>query len=407
MGSFTSKQPEISGNLIIDGTLESKHIKTDSLEANKFKGATEEEYYNFFDDTTVAFNSLTVVHEFDFPSTELDLVKGRHIKTEYNGKIYTQTSSTVSATVTLQTEIKVPDAPSYRGIGIGYHNSFPSQGMQRIEFNGNVVNRFGCGSVGALSSYRVYRNLHFKQNVEQAELVQNPSFSGITNWVGSGGTLSSYFGTSASINQDTNADEAYFYQAVTVEVGKKYRFSGLAYTNAATSPSQFHVSTSSDVADAFESSSVFSASSGNQTYTKDFIATTTTVYVMGEATSTTSGQYSVFDNFSLKELQEKTYVDVSTAGGQIVATGGNAQIYHHPFGATSAGDWAVVDTKLISYRTVPYTHQFQINSEVYLGAENITYECRLRIKHLAYGDSITTEPSVVLMQSRMIGEQST
>jgi len=127
---------------------------------------------------------------------------------------------------------------------------------------------------------------------------------------------------------------------------------------------------------------------------------------MGEATSATNGQYSVFDNFSLKELQEKTYVDVSTAGGQIVATGGNAQVYHHPFGATSSGDWAVVDTKQISYRTVPYTHYLQMTSEVYLGAENITYECRLRVKHLAYGDTLTTEPSKVLMQSRMIGEQS-
>ena len=404
--AFTNLPKHISGNMVIDGTLTADHIKTDSLTANKFTGATEEEYYNSFDDTTVGFNSFTVVHEFDFPSTELDLVKGRHIKTEYNAKLSTGTSAVVSTTVTLQTEIKVPNAPTFRGIGIGYHNSFPVSGFQRIEFNGNVVNRFGCGSVGAISSYRVYRNLHFRQNVEQSELVQNPSFSGITNWVGSGGTLSSYFGTSASIAQDTNVDEAYFYQAVTVEVGKKYRFSGLAYTNSGTSPCQFHLSTSSSVADAFESSLAFSASSGNQIYTKDFIATTTTVYVMGEATSATNGQYSVFDNFSLKELQEKTYVDVSTAGGQIVATGGNAQVYHHPFGATSSGDWAVVDTKQISYRTVPYTHYLQMTSEVYLGAENITYECRLRVKHLAYGDTLTTEPSKVLMQSRMIGEQS-
>ena len=397
----------ISGNLVVDGTLESKHIKTDSLEANKFKGATEEEYYNFFDDTAVGFNSLTVVHEFDFPSTELDLVKGRHIKVEYNAKLATGTSGTVSPTVTMQTEIKVPDAPSYRGIGLGYHVSFPSTGMQRIEFDGNVVNRFGCGNVGTLSSYRLYRNLHFRQNVEQTELVQNPTFSGISNWVASGGSLSSYFGTAASIEQDSNADEAYFYQAVTVEIGKKYRFSGLTYTSAGTSPAQFHLSTSSSVADAFESSSVFSASSGNQTYTKDFIATTTTVYIMGEATSATNSQYAVFDNFTLKELQDKTYVDVSTASGQIVPTGGSALVYHHPFGATSAGDWAVVDTRQISYRTVPYTHYLQMTSEVYLGAENITYECRLRIKHLAFGDTLTTEPSKVLMQSRMIGEQST
>lgn len=403
--AFIKKLAHITGDLIVDGSIEAEQIKTDSLTANKFTGATEEEYYNFFDDTTIGFNVFTVVHEFDFPSTELDLVKGRHIKTEYNAKLATGTSGEVSPTITLQTEIKVPDAPTYRGIGIGYHNSFPSTGFQRIEFNGNVVNRFGCGSVGGLSSYRVYRNLHFRQNVEQSELVQNPAFTGISNWVGSGGTLSHYSGT-AYITQDANADRAYFYQAVTVEVGKKYRFSGLAYTNSGTSPAQLHLSTSSSVTDAFQSSSVFSASSGNHTYTKDFIATTTTVYVMGEATSTTNGQYAVFDNFSLKELQEKTYVDVSTSGGQIVPTSGSAQVYNHPFGATSSGDWAVVDTRQISFRTVPFTHYLQMTSEVYLGAENITYECRLRIKHLAFGDTLTTEPSKVLMQSRMIGEQS-
>lgn len=396
----------VTGRLIVDGSIEADQIKTDSLTANKFNGATEEEYYNFFDDTTIPFNVLTVVHEFDFPSTELNLVKGRHIKVEYNAKLATGTSGQVSPSVELQTEIKVPDTPTYRGIGRGYHVSFPSTGMQRIEFNGNVVNRFGCGSVGAINTYRVYRNLHFRQNVEQSELVVNGVFSGISNWVNSGGTFSHYLGT-AYITQDANADKAYFYQAVTVEVGKKYRFSGISYTNSNTSPCQFHLSTSSSVTDAFESSSVFSTNSGNTTYTKDFIATTTTVYVMGEATSSTSGQYAVFDNFSLKELQEKTYVDVTTSGGQIVPTGGDAYVYHHPFGATSSGDWAVVDTRKISYRTVPFTHFLQITSEVYLGAENITYECRLRVKHLAFGDTLTTEPSKVLMQSRMIGEQST
>jgi len=404
--SFIERTKHVSGNMVIDGTLTADHVKTDSLTANKFKGATEEEYFNSFDDTTIGFNALTVVHEFDFPSTELDLVKGRHITVEYNAKLATGQSGTTSPTVTLQTEIKVPDAPSYRGIGIGYHNSFPSQGMQRIEFNGNVVNRFGCGNVGAISSYRLYRNLHFRQNVEQAELVQNPTFSGISNWIGSGGTLSSYFGSSASIAQDTNADRAYFYQAVTVEVGKKYRFSGQVYPSPSTSTSQLHVSTSSDVANAFISSDTFQASGGTQTFSEEFIATTTTVYVMGEATSATNNQYAVFDNFTLKELQEKTYVDVSTASGQIVPTGGNAYVYHHPFGATSSGDWAVVDTRQISYRTVPYTHYLQLTSEVYLGAESITYECRLRVKHLSYGDTLTTEPSKVLMQSRMIGEQS-
>lgn len=405
--TFVKQGKHIKGDFIVDGTITADQVKTDSLTANKFKGATEEEYYNFFDDTTIGFNSLTVVHEFDFPSTELDLVKGRHIKTEYNAVMYTGTSGQASPLVTVQTEIKVPAGQTANGIGIGYHNSFPASGWQRIEFNGNVVNRFGCGSVGALTTYRVYRNLHFRENVEQTELVTNPTFTGIADWTGVGGTLSSFYGTSAAITQDSNADRAYFYQEVTVEVGKKYRFSGLAYTGAGNASVRMHLSTSSDIEEAFASSAIFSSGSGNQYFDKDFIATTTSVYVMGEAATTTDGQYGVFDNFNLTELQEKTYVDVSTSGGQIVPTGGNAYVYHHPFGATSAGDWAVVDTARANFRTVAYNHYLQLTSEVYLGVANQNFECRIRVKHQAYGDTLTTLPSKVLMQSRMVGEQST
>ena len=404
--TFIKRGKHIKGDFIVDGTITSDQIKTDSLTANKFKGATEEEYHNFFDDTTIGFNSSTTVHEFDFPSTELDLVKGRHIKTEYNALLSTGTSGQANPLITLTTEVKVPNAPSFRGIGIGYHNSFPASGYQRIEFNGNVTNLFGCGSVGELNSYRVYRNLHFRENVEQTELVTNPTFTGIANWTAVGGTLSSYFGTSAAMTQDANADRAYFYQEVTVEVGKKYRFSGLCFTAAGNSPAKIHLSTSSDIEDAFASSSIMAVGTGNQYFNKDFIATTTSVYVMGEATSSTSGQYAVFDNFNLTELQEKTYVDVSTSGGQIVPTGDSAFVYHHPFGSTSVGDWAVVGRARSNFRTCPYNHYLQVTSEVYLGVENVAYECRIRVNHTAYGDTLTTQPSFVLMQSRMVGEQS-
>lgn len=406
--AFIELKKHISGAMVIDGTLTADQIKTDSLTANKFKGATEEEYFNYFDDTTVGYNTYVTLHEFDFPSTELDLVKGRHIKSEWNGYIYTGTSSELTGSIYFYTEIKVPSGPSYRGIGTAYHHSFPVSGWQRVYLKGNLVNRFGSsGSVGGLSSYKIFRNLRYKQNEPLTELVTNGAFSGITSWTGVGGNLSSFYGSSASISQDSNTDDAYFYQAVTVEVGKKYRFSGTFYSNTGTSPAKFHISTSTSLSDAIHSSTQFGTGGGTQTHTHDFVATTTTVYVIGEADTTTSGQYAVFDNFSLKELEERTYVDISTSGGQLVTTGGSLYIYHHPFGSASAGTWAVVDTRRLNMRTTPYSTYFQITSEVYLGAENVTYECRLRARHLtASGDTIYTQPSKVLMQSRMIGEQN-
>lgn len=405
---FYELRKHISGNMVIDGTLTADQIKTDSITANKFKGATEEEYFNYFDDTTVAYNTYVTLHEFDFPSTELDLVKGRHIKTEWNGYIYTGQTGEANGSVYLYTEIKVPNAPSYRGIGTAYHHSFPVSGWQRVYFVGNSVNRIGSsGSIGSLSTYRAYRNLRFKQNEPLTELVSNGLFNGITGWTGVGGSFSSFYGSSAAITQDANADDAYFYQAVTVEVGKKYRFSGTVYSSTGNAPAKFHISTSTSLSDALVSSSQYGAGSGTNVYTTDFVATTTTVYVIGEADTATANQYAVFDNFSLKELEERTYVDISTSGGQVVPTGGNAFLYHHPFGSASAGTWAVVDERRLNMRTTPYSHYFQITAEVYLGAENVTYECRIRARHFtASGDIIYTQPSKVLMQSRMIGEQN-
>lgn len=405
---WVKKTKSISGNFLVDGTITSDHIKTDSITANKFTGATEEEYFNYFDDTTVGYNTYVTLHEFDFPSTELDLVKGRHIKTEWNGYIYTGQTGEANGSVYLYTEILVPNAPSYRGIGTGYHHSFPVSGWQRVYFKGNLVNRIGSsGSIGGLSTYRAFRNLRFKQNEELTELVSNGSFSGITGWTGVGGSLSSFYGSAAAITQDANTDDAYFYQAVTVEVGKKYRFSGTVYSSTGNAPTKFHISTSTSLSDAIVSSSQYGAGSGTNVYTTDFVATTTTVYVIGEADTTTANQYAVFDNFSLKELEERTYIDISTSGGQVVPTSGNAYLYHHPFGSASAGTWAVVDERRLNMRTTPYSHYFQITSEVYLGAENVTYECRIRARHFtASGDTIYTQPSKVLMQSRMIGEQN-
>ena len=137
---FTTNKPTISGNLVIDGTLEAKHIKTNSITANKFTGATEEEYFGFFDNVSVAYNTYVTLHEFEFPETELNLVKGRHVQTEWNAFLSTGTSSEVSGNVYLYLEVEVPNTPTFRTIGTAYHDSFPEQYYQRIYFEGNALN---------------------------------------------------------------------------------------------------------------------------------------------------------------------------------------------------------------------------------------------------------------------------
>ena len=156
----------ISGNLMIDGTLESKHIKTDSIEANKFKGATEEQYFNKFLGQSLAFNTYTTLHEFDFPTPELGLVKSQSIEATFDATIYTGTVSEVGSTVYLYLEIKVPDSETFRFIGLANDDGIAS-GYQTVWLEGNYLNRFGAGNVGGLSTYRVYRNLRYKEKEEQ------------------------------------------------------------------------------------------------------------------------------------------------------------------------------------------------------------------------------------------------
>ena len=393
--------------MVIDGTLTADQIKTNSLTANKFTGATQESYYNYFDAQSIGFNTYVTLHEFEIPSTELDLVKGRHISVDWYGLLITGTTTEIGSTIYLYIEVQVPtDTPSFRGIGIATHDSFLS-GLQRVWIEGQVLNRFGVGQVGGLSTYRTYKNLHYVENEEQAELVVNGTFSGSlpTNWTAVGGSLVNQFGSLALIEQDDNSDRAYFYQAVTVEAGQRYLFSA-NNSSYSTASGKLHISTSTDIEDAIYSSVDYNSSSSD---TDKKIITipsgTTTVYVMGEVTSTTDGDQHSFDNFSLKKLINKTYADISTSGGVVVSTSTPTQIYHHPFGSASGGTWAVVTQRIMSFRTNPYTSYFNMRADAYLGIERINLKCRIRARHFFSGDTITTQDGVVNVESRMTGEQ--
>ncbi len=399
------KTKHITGALIVDGSIEADQVKTDSLTANKFRGATEEQYFNKYSGQSIGFNTYVTLHEFDFPTPELELVKSQSIETTIDATIFTGTTSEVGSTVYLYIEVKVPDTPTFRGIGIANDDGIAS-GYQTVWLEGNYLNRFGAGQVGNIGTYRAYRNLHYKEKEEQQEMLTNGLFNGTGGWVAVGGTLTSLYGSLAKIEQDSNADRAYFYQGTTVTAGKTYRFTGVS--NAlSTATGKFHISSSTDIADAFHSSP---EQIGASTVTYEAEVTipdgVTSAVIIGEVTSTTSGDYHVFDTFTFKEIINKTYVDISTTGGQVVPTGGTAQIYHHPFGSASAGTWAVIKERRMSIRTNPYTHYFSLNTEAFLGIENEAHECRIRARHFFSGDTINITDGRVLMKSRMTGEQN-
>jgi hypothetical protein len=396
----------ISGNLVIDGTLESKHIKTDSIEANKFKGATQEQYFYKMDDKNVASFTDVNLLEFDMPKTELSLVKARTIKADWDFSVSTGTSALVSGTVQFKIQVKVPtDTPTFRGVDVAYYDSTPASGWERVYLQGNYLNYFGIGQVGGISSYREYQNLTLKTNFPLTELVTNGTFTGISGWTAVGGTLSSFFGTSAGISQDSNPDEAYFYQEISVDAGHTYQLQAQMYGNS-TASGRVHLSTSSDIADSFFVRDFSSSVSDLKTFLVDIDVDT--VYIIGEANTQTSGQYSVYDNFSLKKTEARTYLDISTSGGAVVPTvaGGSADLYHHPFGNAAGGTWKTVRQKNVSLRVPPYSGNFSISAEADLGIEYIRHECRIQARHFLSGDTIYTTQGTVKTKSRMTGQQN-
>lgn len=397
----------ISGNVIVDGSIEADQVKTDSLTANKFTGATQEQYFYKMDDKSVAAFTYVTLLEFDMPETELSLVKARTIKADWDFSVSTGTSSVVRGSVYLYLQVKVPtDTPTFRGVGTAYWAGTPQTGWETVYLQGNYLNYFGVGQVGGLSSYREYQNLTLKNFHPLTELVTNGIFTGITGWTAVGGTLSSFYGTSAGISQDSNPDEAYFYQEVSVDAGHTYQLKAQMYGNS-TANGRVHLSTSSDIADSFFQAEFASSASDLKTFLVDIDVDT--VYVIGQANTSTSGQYSVFDNFSLKKTETRTYLDISTSGGAVVpvGSGGYATIYHHPFGNAAAGTWKTVSEKVRSLTVPPYTGHFSMSAEANLGIETIPHECRIQARHFLSGDTINTTQGIVKTKSRMTGQQNT
>ena len=258
----------ISGNLVVDGTLESKHIKTDSLTANKFTGATQEQYFYKMDDKNLAAFSYVNLLEFDMPETELSLVKARTIKADWDFSVSTGTSSVTRGSVYLYVQVKVPtDTPPWRFVGTAYWGGQPQTGWETVYLQGNYLNYFGVGQVGGLNTFREYQNLTLKNFHPLTNLVTNGTFTGITGWTGVGGTFSSFMGSAAGITQDSNSDRAYFYQEVSVDAGHTYQLQAQIY-GVSSANGQIILSTSSDIEDAFFARSMPSSVTSVQEFLK-------------------------------------------------------------------------------------------------------------------------------------------
>lgn len=401
---FVLQKKYINGDLIVDGTITGEHITANTITANKFSGAVEEEYYSFADSQSLIFLQYVTCHEWTFPKTELSLEKGRHIEINSQINMNTGTTSEKTGTFTGTIEVKVPEESTARVIGDFVHESYPTSYEQRVYTVGNKLNSFGAGFVGNLSTTRAWRNLKFSPDNELTEKVANGDFSnGTTSWTASSGTISSpasgqvYHGQ--LIITKTGTEQGRAHQSITVTAGSKHRVKG-TFVGGNGSSGNIYVSTSTSPSDAFLT---MSSPTNTEVSSDIFFPETTTVYVILETVDLLTNQTARFDNITVKELEDRTYADFNRFPSVIVPTSGTATIYHRPLGSASVGSWVIVDTFKITFRTIPYTNYMKFNSKVFFGRTSKELECRFRVQHLY--SSITSaqiDDCKIYMNSRLV-----
>lgn len=407
--SWKKADPVISGNFIIDGTLEAKHIKANTITANKFAGAVEEEYWSYTDDVDVsfAFSGYTTVHTFTFPKTELGIFKGRHVN--YLGEIYmnTGTGTSYDGQLYLRLEAEVPSVQTSTFIGEAVQASSASGGYQVVAFDGNLAsNRIGSGGTIGLvgGSYRTYKNLYYDpKGLQGSDLITNGNFnSGLANWTLGDGSHSSGYGQYSLNTTSSDTFDPFSYQAITTVVGETYQVTANITNGTANGEVRITSAANLDFASQVATSQEYS---GTASVDFEFVATTTTTYIMLVGNGTATGQYVGFDNIVVKQYIPKTYVLLSTTGGAIVPTDGTTTVnlYYHPYSGASSGTWQVVDTYSLSTNTRGYTNYIRYNTEAYIGWFNGDINLRLTcLNQAAYGKTITFNDAKFFMQSRIV-----
>ena len=404
--AFRQAKKHISGNLIIDGSISANQIAANTITANKFSGAVEEEYWAYDNDQDISWSSsYQTVHSWNFPETELSLFKGRHVSYTAEGYMNTATSTSYTGTVNFQLQAEVPTVQPKTLIGSATHVSTPTTGIQIISFDGNLAsNRIGSGgSVGLVNgSYRTYENLYYEPNLGGgSELVTNGTFtSNVNGWtVGAGAFASS---SSKGRLNAAGSNDGYAYQALTTVVGKTYTVSGSIIDGTADAELRITSAANLDASSVIATTGVIS-SYGFTSFR--FTATATTTYILLKTDNTSSTyQYVDFDTLSVKQDTPKTYLLISTSPSAIVPTDGTpTDVYYYPYGGASAGTYAVVDQYNQSTRTNPYTNYFRFDAEAYIGLFNDDLKLRLQCRNqIAYNKTLTVNDLKIFMQSRIV-----
>lgn len=414
-------KPYLKGDLVIDGTIEGRQIKADTISANKFTGAVEEEYLAYASSYTIsAYNTYNTVLEFDFPAAEWNLFKGKHIDIKSHFQMTAGTTAARSGTFYTQVEVQVPIQFIANPISTFYADSNPESYWQRIYAIGNHTNKFASNMIhiGSYSSptYKTYKNLHYQYDYELAELVTNGDLgSNTTGWTTVNGTLTAgYYATLAGIAN--SPEKARTSQQITLaspnpqtypEPPRKFRLT--FYRPSTTNDVNVYISSSADPADVLKDVGDGGDVEFNTYDQLNNIAFEFTLdkdvddfYVIIE-NETAGGVSFVFDSVSIHELQGRTWVDVGAYPSNPIST--SELCFSGLSAGNTVGTWVAMTTRLLGMNNNGSSNwYFSDITEAYLGRFQKDIKCRLRMKHdISNITNVTVTHSNIHMQARIVG----
>ncbi len=419
--SFIKLPKHIKGNLIVDGTIEGDQIKADTISANKFTGAVEEEYLAYTANYDIsAYNTYNTVLEFDFPAAEWNLFKGKHIDIKSHFQMTAGTTAARSGTFYTQVEVQVPIQFIANPISTFYADSNPESYWQRIYAIGNHTNKFASNMIhiGSYSSptYKTYKNLHYQYDYELAELVTNGGLSSnTTGWTTVNGTLSAgYYATLAGVAN--SPEKARTSQQITLaspnpqtypEPPRKFRLK--FYRPGTTVDVNVYISASADPTDVLTDVGDGGDVKFNTYDQLNFVAFEFTLdkdvddfYVIIE-NETAGGVSFSFDNVSIHELQGRTWVDVSAYPSNPIST--SELCFSGLSAGNTVGTWVAMSNRLLSMDNNGSNNWYYSDvTEAYLGRFQKDIKCRLRMKHdISNITNVRVLHSNIHMQARIVG----
>lgn len=396
--SWTEKKPNISGNLIIDGTIQGNQLADNTITSDKLAGSTEENYFTFNTGSTSGFFSNLAMYGTDFPRTNLGIDKMRHVSYKGNISLSTGTSSQRTGNIFIKLQVQVPEYEVKTFLGNAYQAQ-PLSGKQIVAVDGNIMNKLGVGQIGLeTGSYRAVTGTSYDYNfTTSTELVTNGTFNTDTSgWTVENGTF--VLATTGKLTQDSSGNNAKAYQKITISESGGYKFEyDRQGGNADTA--KVYLSTSTSINDAIYESSV--TGSNVDSPIVDLNISAGDIYIVFEL-DCDSAEFAFIDSISLKKYQPRTTITISTSPSAIVST--NTPVYHYPFAGASVGSWVTVSQFAKSVRTLPYGHNEPFEVSATIGECNVPLRCRLQVQHFISSTTASYSDVQTNMKSFLSGD---